>query len=100
MPISTTCRSRTDAMRGDLGRNDALVDSDDAVYEGLDDAPDTADVAAVEMAARPNSVSLAISIASASVRKWWSGAMTAPGSNPSATFMAPAVSARRLVKAS
>ena len=29
-----------------------------------------------------------------------SGPITAPGSNPSATFIAPAVSARRLVKAS
>jgi hypothetical protein len=28
------------------------------------------------------------------------GPITAPGSNPSATFIAPAVSARRLVKAS
>src|SRR5213082_532070 len=34
---------------GDLGRDDALVDADDAVFEGLGDAPDAADVAAVEI---------------------------------------------------
>ena len=34
---------------GDLGRDDALVDADDAVLEGLGDAPDAADVAAVEI---------------------------------------------------
>src|SRR6516164_6334681 len=33
----------------DLGRDDALVDADDAVFEGLGDAPDAADVAAVEI---------------------------------------------------
>src|SRR5438445_7616015 len=37
------------AERGDLGRDDAFVDADDAVFEGLRDAPDTADVAAVEI---------------------------------------------------
>jgi hypothetical protein len=31
---------------GDLGRDDAFVDADDAVFEGLGDAPDAADVAA------------------------------------------------------
>ena len=36
------------AERGDLGRDDALVDADDAVFEPLGDAPDAADVAAVE----------------------------------------------------
>jgi hypothetical protein len=30
----------------DLGRDDAFVDADDAVFEGLGDAPDAADVAA------------------------------------------------------
>ena len=30
-------------------RDDALVDADDAVFEGLGDAPDAADVAAVEV---------------------------------------------------
>jgi len=35
------------AERGDLGRDDALVDADDAVFEGLGDAPDAANVAAV-----------------------------------------------------
>src|SRR5262249_20362304 len=34
---------------GDLGRDDAFVDPDDAVFEGLGDAPDAADVAAVEI---------------------------------------------------
>jgi hypothetical protein len=33
---------------GDLGRDDALVDPDDAVFEGFGDAPDLADVAAGE----------------------------------------------------
>ena len=37
------------AERGDLGRDDALVDADDAVFEGFGDAPDAADVAAVEI---------------------------------------------------
>src|SRR5205085_3441970 len=37
------------AERRDLGRDDALVDSDDAVFESLGDAPDAADVAAVEI---------------------------------------------------
>src|SRR6266446_6363377 len=36
-------------LNGDLGRDDALVDADDAVFEGLGDAPDAADVAAVEI---------------------------------------------------
>src|SRR5437016_9821672 len=34
---------------GDLGRDDAFVDADDAVFEGFGDAPDAADVAAVEI---------------------------------------------------
>jgi hypothetical protein len=34
---------------GDLGRDDALVDPDDAVFERLGDPPDAADVAAVEI---------------------------------------------------
>src|SRR2546430_10364528 len=37
------------AERGDLGRDDALVDADDAVFERLGDAPNAADVAAVEI---------------------------------------------------
>src|SRR5215207_6734770 len=37
------------AERRDLGRDDALVDADDAVFERLGDAPDAADVAAVEI---------------------------------------------------
>src|SRR6266446_5496133 len=37
------------AERGDLGRDDALVDADDAVFEGLGDALDETDVAAVEI---------------------------------------------------
>jgi hypothetical protein len=49
----------------DLGRDDALVDADDAVFEPLGHTPDAADVAA----ARPNSVSLAILTASSSVLK-------------------------------
>jgi hypothetical protein len=35
--------------RGDLGRDDALVDAGDAVFEGLGDALDAADIAAVEI---------------------------------------------------
>src|SRR6266478_3540412 len=37
------------AKGGDLGRDDALVDADDAVFERLGEAPDAADVAAVEI---------------------------------------------------
>src|SRR5439155_14399664 len=37
------------AKRRDLGRDDALVDADDAVFERLGDPPDPADVAAVEI---------------------------------------------------
>src|SRR5205823_18840 len=37
------------AERRDLGRDDALVDADDAVFERLGDAPDAADIAAVEI---------------------------------------------------
>src|SRR5205814_7427553 len=37
----------------DLGRDDALVDADDAVFERLGDAPDAADVAAVEIGGEP-----------------------------------------------
>ena len=33
--------------------NDALVDADDAVFEPLGDAPDAADVAAVEIGGEP-----------------------------------------------
>src|SRR5690349_18423457 len=33
----------------DLGRDDTLVDADDAVFERLGDPPDAADVAAVEI---------------------------------------------------
>src|SRR5882762_7688671 len=35
--------------RRDLGRDDAFVDPDDAVFEGLGNAPDAADIAAVEI---------------------------------------------------
>src|SRR5881275_1241839 len=37
------------AERRDLGRDDAFVDADDAVFEGFGDSPDAADVAAVEI---------------------------------------------------
>src|ERR1700730_1110163 len=37
------------AKGGDLGRDDALVDADDAVFERFGDAPNAADVAAVEI---------------------------------------------------
>src|SRR5437773_11297944 len=37
------------AERRDLGRDDAFVDPDNAVFEGLCDTPDPADVAAVEI---------------------------------------------------
>ena len=39
---------------GDLGRDDALVDADDAVFERLGDPPDAADVAAVGGDPLPN----------------------------------------------
>ena len=54
---------RRDLANG-FGRDDAFVDADDAVFEGLGDAPDAADVAAVEIGA-----SLALLMASASVLK-------------------------------
>ena len=41
------------AERRDLGRDDPLVDADDAVFEPLGDAPDAADVAAVEIGGEP-----------------------------------------------
>jgi hypothetical protein len=41
------------AERGDLGRDDAFVDADDAVFEGFGDPPDAADVAAVEIGGEP-----------------------------------------------
>ena len=37
------------AERRDLGRDDAFVDADDAVFQRLGDAPDAADVAGVEI---------------------------------------------------
>src|SRR5436190_13318006 len=37
------------AKRRDLGRDDALVDADDAVFQGLGNPPDAADIAAVEI---------------------------------------------------
>src|SRR6516164_6009682 len=67
--------------RGDLGRDDALADADDAIFEALGDAPDAADVAAVEIRGEPLAslprargrvgvgVSLAILMASSSVLK-------------------------------
>jgi hypothetical protein len=36
-----------------LGRDDALVDADDAVFQRLGDPPDAADVAAVEIGGDP-----------------------------------------------
>jgi hypothetical protein len=36
-----------------FGRDDALVDADDAVFERLGDAPDAADVAPVEIGGGP-----------------------------------------------
>src|SRR5439155_1797528 len=41
------------AERRDLGRDDALVDADDAVFEGFGNPPDAADVAAVEIGGEP-----------------------------------------------
>src|SRR3954452_8874803 len=41
------------AERGDLGRDEARVDADDAVVERFGDAPDTSDVAAVEVGGEP-----------------------------------------------
>jgi hypothetical protein len=38
---------------GGFRRDDALVDADDAVFERLGDAPDAADVAAVEIGSEP-----------------------------------------------
>jgi len=69
------------AERCDLGRDDALVDADDAVFEPLGDPPDAADVTAVEIGGGPLpslprergrvrvGVSLAILTASSSVLK-------------------------------
>jgi len=37
----------------DFAQDDAFVDADDAVFEGLGDAPDAADVAAVEIGGEP-----------------------------------------------
>jgi hypothetical protein len=37
----------------DLGRGDALVDADDAVFKPLGDAPDAANVAAVKIGGEP-----------------------------------------------
>ena len=37
------------AKRGDLGRDDAVVDADNAVSEPIGQGPDAADVAAVEI---------------------------------------------------
>ena len=37
----------------DFAQDDAFVDADDAVFEGLGDAPDAADVAAVEIHSLP-----------------------------------------------
>ena len=51
---------------GDFGRDDALVDADDAVFQRLGDAPDAADVAAV---ARPTSRSVLIAVASVLKRR-------------------------------
>jgi hypothetical protein len=39
-----------------IWRDDALVDADDAVFEGLGDAPDAGDVAAVEIGSRRLSI--------------------------------------------
>jgi hypothetical protein len=47
------CRFLHAAEGRDLGRNDAFVDADDAVFEGFGDAPDAADVAAVEIGGEP-----------------------------------------------
>ena len=40
-----SCRQRA----RDVGRDDTLVDADNAVFEPLGDAPDAADIAAVEI---------------------------------------------------
>ena len=81
------------AERRDLGRDDALVDADDAVFERLRRLPDVADVAAVEIRARPNSVSLASLMTSSSSLKRNSGA-TGPKVSSRATFMSWVTSAR------
>jgi hypothetical protein len=53
----------------DLGRDDAFVDADDAVFEGLGDPPDAADVAAVEIGGETELRIFAILMASLSVLK-------------------------------
>jgi len=50
-------------------RDDALVDADDAVFEGFGDPPDAADVAAVEIAGETELGVVGILIASSSVLK-------------------------------
>jgi hypothetical protein len=50
------CRFLHAAERGDLGRDDAFVDADDAVFEGFGDPPDAADVAGVEIRREPPSL--------------------------------------------
>ena len=45
-----------------FGRDDALVDSGDAVFEPLGDAPNAADVAAVEIGGGPPSLGLRVRV--------------------------------------
>jgi hypothetical protein len=91
-----------------LGRDDALVDADDAVFETLGHPPDAADVAAVEIGGEaefgvvgrldrlpPTATLPPFLTASAMCASTFStafmsisGPITAPGSNPSAIFIA------------
>ena len=92
--------SFTAAERRDLGGDQPGVDADDAVFERFGDPPDAPDVAPVEYAARPNSVSLASGWRPLRCRTLNSGA-TGPNVSSRATAIvrcAPsALSARRSV---
>jgi hypothetical protein len=52
MPLPS-CRRKARSRQRAFGRDDALVDADDVVFEGLGDTPDAADVAAVEIGGEP-----------------------------------------------
>src|ERR1700732_1842428 len=49
-----SCHRRARSRQRAFGRDDALVDADDAVFKRLRDAPDAADVAAVEIGGAPS----------------------------------------------
>jgi hypothetical protein len=79
----------------DLGGDDAGVDADDAVFQGLGDAPDAADVAGVEVGGEAEFGVVGHRITSASSSKRKTGR---PGRRfpPSATSMSGVTSATRV----